>query len=117
MKELFDNFKQTHSRSYATQEEENRRFGIFAETLKIVDQRNAADRAAGGSAVHGITRFADLTQDEFASMYLDSRTSRYIRQRNATVVALPKGLTSGAVDYTGKQTTAIKDQGNCGSCW
>lgn len=71
----------------------------------------------GGSARHGITKFADLTQAEFESMYLDSRTASHMRKMNATRVEAPRGTTTGAVDYTASQTTAVKDQGNCGSCW
>ena len=34
-------------------------------TLKIIDERNALELARGGEEVHGITKFADWTQDEF----------------------------------------------------
>jgi cathepsin F len=117
VKDLFQDFRKTHGKTYASEKEEADRFEIFMDNLKVIDERNKAEKEKGGSAEHGITRFADLTQSEFESMYLDTRTARYIRQRNATVVATPRELTSGAVDYTGKQTTAVKDQGNCGSCW
>ena len=81
---------------------------------KVSCAHEEEEKEAGGSARHGVTRFADLTQEEFEAMYLDSRTSKNIRQRNATVIATPRGQTSGAVDYTGSQTTAVKDQGSCG---
>lgn len=85
--------------------------------FRMLFHRNALEKKLGGSARHGITKFADLTQAEFESTYLDSRTASHMRQRNATKAEVPRGATTGAVDYTGKQTTAIKDQGSCGSCW
>lgn len=117
IKDLFDEFRTTHKKDYVSDREEMRRFGIFKDTLKTIDERNKADKEAGGSAEHGITRFADLTQAEFEALYLDARTASHMRKRNATVIATPRGATSGAVDYTGSQTTAVKDQGGCGSCW
>ena len=49
---------------------ENRKFSIFLENLKTVDLRNELEQKNGGSAVHGITKFSDLSQDEFAAHYL-----------------------------------------------
>lgn len=114
VKDLFDDFRTTHGKEYATMKEHMHRFDVFQNTLQVIDARNKAEKESGGSARHGVTRFADLTQEEFEAMYLDSRTSKNIRQRNATVIATPRGQTSGAVDYTGSQTTAVKDQGSCG---
>lgn len=113
LKQLFDNFKKTHSKVYLTMEEELSRYEIFLQTLKVIDERNKLD-----SGVHGITQFADMTQEEFESTYLDRTIANKIRQRNATITQIP--LYQGAatsVDYTGIQTTAIKNQQSCGSCW
>lgn len=115
VKELFEDFRTTHGKEYATMKEEMHRFDIFQNTLQVIDARNKAEKESGGSARHGVTRFADLSQEEFEAMYLDSRTRGNMRQRNANAtVATPRGATSGAVDYTGSQTTAVKDQGSCG---
>ena len=51
-------------------ETESRRFTIFLENLKMADRRNELELANGGSAVHGITNFSDLSQAEFESRYL-----------------------------------------------
>ena len=69
---MWEEFKSAHSRNYATMEEETMRFGFFLENLKIVDERNEAEAAAGGSAVHGITKFSDMSQMEFEKKMLSS---------------------------------------------
>jgi hypothetical protein len=113
LKQLFEQFKSTHGKSYSTMNEEQSRYEIFMQTLKVIDERNNAE-----PGVHGITQFADMTQQEFENTYLDRTIANKIRQRNATLVEVPlyEGSTT-AVDYTGTQTTAIKNQQSCGSCW
>ena len=113
LKQLFENFKISHNKRYSTMEEEFNRYEIFLQTLKVIDERNQLD-----SGIHGITQFADMTQEEFESIYLDRTIANKIRERNATITTIePYQGVAASVDYTGKQTTAIKNQQNCGSCW
>lgn len=112
-KHMWETFKQEYNRSYETMEEESQRFANFLETLKIADLRNEKERKNGGTAIHGINKFADLSQSEFASKYLTADLSKRtpIAQREHLMTDLkPPSATMGLVDWTGIYTTPVKDQ-------
>jgi C1A family cysteine protease len=112
----FDAFKAQYAKKYDTPEEERSRFATFVSNLKVADKRNKQERKAGGKATHGVTKFSDLSQAEFESNYLTSDVN--LKKPNTNVVTYdPPSLTMGLVDWTGVYTTAVKNQGYCGSCW
>lgn len=43
-----------------------------------MDERNSAEESAGGTGVHGITMFSDLTTEEFRSNYLGKWNCRLL---------------------------------------
>jgi len=113
-KMMFEAFKTQHTRRYKTQDEENARFKTFVSNLAVMDSRNKAERKAGGSAQHGITKFADWTDEEFQARLSFSKPNS-----TATKFATVPAYTGAeqTVDWAGVYTTPIKDQGYCGSCW
>jgi hypothetical protein len=109
-----------HGKAYNAIGEEERRYQVFKDNLRYIDQHNAAADAGVHSFRLGLNRFADLTNDEYRATYLGVRTrpqrdssklsSRYHAGDNE---ALPD-----SVDWRTKGAVAeIKDQGSCGSCW
>jgi C1A family cysteine protease len=115
-KQLWETFKLKFKKSYSTMDEETRRFGHFLENLKAADHRNELEKRRGGSAVHGTTQFSDLSQVEFETTYLTADVSQ--RSTDKTVAEFTRPVeTTGLVDWSGKLTTPVKDQGYCGSCW
>ena len=62
--ELFSQFKTDYKREYTTTEVTTR-LAYFLAFLETVDERNEKEAAAGGTAVHGITMFSDMSPDEF----------------------------------------------------
>ena len=115
-KYMWETFKREYFRNYESMEEENRRFNIFLENIKIVDLRNLAEKRAGGSAIHGITKFSDLSQAEFESRFLTADVSMKSTSPKEDFEGAVDA-TAGLIDWTGKFTTPVKDQGYCGSCW
>lgn len=100
-------FKREHGRSYATPEEEATRFGHFLNHLKLADERNEREIKAGGTAVHGITQFSDLSQEEFAQRYLNFDVSKKT-PAEFIVSNLNAPTAVGLVDWTGIYTTPVK---------
>uniref|UniRef100_A0A6P7FUB9 Crustapain-like n=1 Tax=Diabrotica virgifera virgifera TaxID=50390 RepID=A0A6P7FUB9_DIAVI len=67
--EEFEKFKKDFNRNYATPNEEQRRKGIFVNTLNKIKEHNAKFEKGEISYSLGINQFADLTHEEFQSRY------------------------------------------------
>ena len=116
---LFQDFQNTFKKAYDTKKEQKSRMKNFQDFLSRVDERNADEKKAGGSAVHGLTIFSDLSTEEFQENFMGyippkSSTKKY--EKLAVSVDAYTG-TKTNVDWAGIYTTPINNQQYCGSCW
>lgn len=85
--------------------------------MKLLDERNKAEQAKGGSALHGITKFSDLSESQFKSKYLTYVIKNKENPIRKTAQIPNYQGTETSVDWSDVYTTSVKDQGYCGSCW
>ena len=108
---LFEEFKISYNKLYSF-EEEALRYKNFCNFLHLIDERNGND----SFAVHGITKFADLSKAEFSQIalgYIPSSTSN--KRENTLDLSYNGNYTY--INWADIYTTSVKDQGYWGSCW
>lgn len=110
---MWEEYKIEHNKMYATEEEEYARFGIFVNNLKVIDQRNAEQ----STALHGLNKFTDLSADEFRANFLMPNYQKGPVDQVADETNMIPDTSAGLIDWTGKFTTPVKNQAQCGSCW
>jgi cathepsin F len=121
-KARFMDFMRKYNKKYDTKEETQKRFGIFQESLRRAD----AHQKLNPRAKFGVTKFSDLTPEEFKASYLTSRVKENFQKPPAKdfskTVSLPKTVDCQPdptnFDWNScNVVTPVYDQGQCGSCW
>jgi cathepsin F len=114
--ELFQQFVKSYNKYYESEAEQLYRFEIFQENLKVI----AALTQANPRAQFGITKFTDISQQEFAKTHLNLKHGEPVAPPLFTVESLNDNETPAPTTWdwrTQGAVTDVKNQGQCGSCW
>ncbi len=113
----FQRFMKQYSKSYGDIEEFVKRFKIFKSNIKYINDLNLKLPLSGKSSVeYGLTKFSDLTKEEFKDKYLGLKVEQQPNKfynPELRVDPIPASF-----DWREKGAVAkVKNQYNCGSCW
>ncbi|XP_038680852.1 ervatamin-B [Tripterygium wilfordii] len=112
IRERYENWLARHGRTYKGEDEWQLRFKIYKANVQFIDYINSQNYSFKLTD----NQFADMTSEEFKSIYLGFRTKHHHSTKKQSV---EKGTDLPAtVDWRNNgAVTPIKNQGNCGSCW
>jgi len=110
----FAAWAQKHGRVYAAAEERAHRFLVWKDNLAYIQRHSEKNL----SYWLGLTKFADLTNEEFRRQYTGTRIDRSRRSKRKTGFMYVDSDAPEAVDWRKKgAVTSVKDQGSCGECF
>ncbi|XP_057503110.1 actinidain-like [Actinidia eriantha] len=112
---MFESWLVEYGKSYNALGEKERRFEIFKDNLRFVDEHNAD---VNRSYKVGLNQFSDLTLEEYSSIYLGTKFD--MRMTNVSDRYEPRvgDQLPNSIDWRKKGAVlGVKNQGNCGSCW
>jgi len=119
MREHFAAFEGKFSKTYSTVADRESKFRTFVQNMEEVVAKNAELLANGEDAVFGITKFSDISPEEFIATMLNDQMPA-AASGNVTVATPAKTATATAFDWRDVNVvTAVRNQGKdeCGDSW
>lgn len=114
---IYEHWLVKHGKPYNALGEKEKRFDIFKDNLRFIDEHNAGNR----TYKVGLNRFADLTNEEYRAKYLGTKIDpkrRIAKTRSNRYASQVGDKLPESVDWRKEGAVVqVKDQGSCGSCW
>lgn len=111
---LYEHWLVKHGKLHNDLGEKEKRFEIFKDNLRFIDERNAENR----TYKLGLNRFADLTNEEYRANYLGARVDhkrRIAKTRSNRYAPRVGEELPDSVDWRKEGAVVeVKDQGQCG---
>jgi len=116
----WEEFKLKFKKSYRSLEQESERKDIFMDKLDVIEKHNVKYAAGLSTYMQGVNQFSDLTFEEFQNTVLMREVQDVsVETEKVTKKAPtyhPDSVNTKSIDYT-YSMGAVKNQGQCGSCW
>ena len=116
-KDLFEQWKTENFKKYQSPKEEQLRFNQWLKNKDFVDQHMLEYAAGKHTYTVGMNEFADLSGAEFANLYLSKVRGSHPPMCTYSSIAANSSVPTSVDWRDSGAVTAIKNQGQCGSCW